>query len=71
MHRSSMVMDIQQATLDHQFDVVAPIKSSSKGFGAHAIAALATTTNSEAVVDLVMDKRKEKVEEKKNEPVFI
>jgi hypothetical protein len=71
MHRNAMHIDIQQASPLHQSVVVVLDRPSSDGSGVHAHAASAANADSEAAPDHVIDKGKEKVEEKKKELVFI
>jgi hypothetical protein len=64
-------MNIQQASPNHHSGMVALNRPSSDGSGAHAHAASAANANNEAAPDHMMDKGKEKVGEKKKEPIFI
>jgi hypothetical protein len=64
-------LDNQQAVPNVEAHVLAPERESSQGTAERAIAALNPAAESGAVAERVTDKGKEKMEEKKKEPVFI
>jgi hypothetical protein len=64
-------LDDQQAAPNGEAHVLALERESSQGTAERAVAASNPTADSGAVAERVTDKGKEKMEEKKKEPVFI
>jgi hypothetical protein len=64
-------LDNQQAAPNAEAHVHVPERESSQGIAKRAVATLNPAANSGAVAEYVTDKGKEKMEEKKKEPVFI
>jgi hypothetical protein len=71
MEATGEEQDNQQATPNAEAHVLASERESSQGIAERAIAASNPDANSEAVPERITDKWKEKMEEKKKEPVFI